>query len=544
MQWAALAAIAVLAANWLATGTIVVTIEDSPVQPVAIRLDGPLGGQWKVDESRRLVIAGMIPGEYRVVPVFAGTMLGPAQTVRVERSTVSTAHVHTAHYGGVRFEAEPGMCEPDDRLSFILAHVVVVRPDGSQRATSGNGPQPESPACHREIGGLPAGQYGIQITPPIDRMPPYDVSVAVIAGQWTTHRLRHPPVVVTGRVMFMGEPVSGAAIGFLPTTPAARAANFGSGFRSMNTAVDGRYAIALVEPGEYTPTVSAFNTRTQLPTTSARVYLSSGRNVHDIEAGGGRLRVRVIRPSAYTETAADLHIVIQQPPTLGRAVRANQLRDVVVVDLLPPGEHLVSVSASITTEQMQVVQFTASKIHAVRIESGAAVDLTVELIEHNGVLEIVNLDGVPMDGASVMPLPRSQSLRADDDGRVSLASIPPGTPVAIRSRTWDMTCHVTSRALHQRVTVATATVDVTLSYRDNASLTLIQNGNYGPFTGATISGVPLSTCHIPLDAFSVGVKRLPNGGDYTIMLPQGTYTLHLTDGRSLNFTAPGRLEIK
>jgi hypothetical protein len=450
--------------------------------------------------------------------------------------------------GGVRFDAETGLCEPGDASQFIgIGRTMVVGEDGKVTRAGG---LPFPATCQLEVGGLAPGRYVVQVTPPRLVLPPYSVSFDVRAGQWTDVPLTLPPVIVRGRVTSNGMPVTGAVPNFSPssgtTTLQWTPGRQPSAFPLVRSDDDGRYAVALWAPGTYTQSFSLEGQ--QLPLTASEVTLGLGVNVHDIEVGAGALRVfftergvSLIDPLTVRVT---LHSLPQRP--FVRTVRASS--GPVDVATLAPGTYVVRATAERRSAEGGVISLVSAQQVDVTVSAQQSTDVTIDLVSREGWLEVVDASGRPLDGAAVVTYPGATSLRTDERGRVSLATLPIGARVPIRSRTWGVTCHVVTNAFLQRVTIADAAEEVVISVPHK----LAGARPTGPearqlrqvTAGASVSGLAGATCPLPIEAFSIAEGRAAGAVELTLMLPDGWYTLTLRDGRTFQFQAPGRIEIK
>ncbi len=450
--------------------------------------------------------------------------------------------------GGVRFDAETGLCEPGDTSRALsVGNITVVGPDGKVTRARG---LPFPATCHREVGGLAPGRYVVQVTPPRSVLPPYSVSFEVRAGQWTDVPLTLPPVIVRGRVTSNGTPITGAVPNFTPasgtTTLQWQSGRQPSAFSPVRSDDDGRYAVALWAPGTYTQSFSLEGR--QLPLTASEVTLGLGVNLHDIEVGAGALRV------FFTERGASLidpltvrvtlHSLPQRP--FVRTVRASS--GPVDVATLAPGTYVVRATAERRSAEGGVISLVSAQQVDVTVSAHQSTDVTIDLVSREGWIEVTDTAGRPIDGASVVTYPGAASQRTDERGRVSLGTLPVGARVPIRTRTWGMTCHVVTDDLLQRVTIADAAEEVVISIPHQpagARPTGAEARQLRQVTdGASVSGLAGATCPLPIEAFSIAEGRAAGAVELTLMLPDGWYTLTLRDGRTFQFRAPGRLEIK
>jgi hypothetical protein len=453
--------------------------------------------------------------------------------------------------GGVRIDADAGFCESGDQWAVTSHSAIVVRPDGSStlRVAAGNlSSLPET--CRRELGGLLPGPYRVLVTPPRSVLPPFSFSFEVRARQWTQVELRQPPVVVRGRITANGVPVPGITPNFVPVQqtsvqiPARRPQPMS--FAESWTDDDGRYATVLWAPGTYTQSFRLHGQ--ELPVASREIALGVGNNVNDVDVGVGALRIWFTERGATLQNELTvrltLHTLPQRP--FERTVRASS--GPVEVGMLAPGPYVVRATAEKRTDDGRVISLVSAREPEITLAAHQSIDATIDLVSREGWLEVVHADGRPIEGASVVMYPGAASLRTDEGGRVSLATLPVGARVPIRTRTWGMTCHVVTDDLLQRVTIS------------DASESVIVRLPYGPATvrpigpdtarlreqlaGSNVTGLAGASCPLPFEAFSVAEARVPGAVELTLMLPDGWYTLTLRDGRTFPFRAPGLVVIK
>lgn len=533
-----------IAAGWLSTGSLVVHIEDSAVRPVAVRLEGPTTGEWPVPGAD-FMVTGLAPGEYRLRPVFVGAVTGAPVQARVTRASRAAVHVPTAHLGGLRIEADPGICEPGDGWLLTTAAAESV---GATHPAFGQAQHlSDAATCHREIGGLAGGGYFIRVDPRANDLPPYAMAFTVAVGQWWIERVRMPQVIVRGRVMFDGVGVPGVRVLFDPAEPVAT--RTGTAQPSPVRAVtndEGEYATFLGTIGAHTPRVGFPGRQMQADQSLQGVVLSPGVNHHDLHVGGGRLQVRFTRRGQEVTAIVFGRIVLQasQGPTIVTMLSDTAPRE---IPLIPAGRYTVSSHVTLGAPAESPGASLTSRVVSVDVRDGMSTDVVLDLTGRPAMLELVDPAGRPQTGAHTVSMPVHPGLRTDDAGRVSLDAVSTGTLLAFRTRDWGMTCHVVTDDRHQRVTVYDATESIVFVWRQDPAEARYRhpaNRSHGPLTGATISGVPGATCPIPFNAFSIGVRTQPGGADFTVQLPPGTYTLTLQDGRTLLVTAPGTVEIR
>lgn len=446
--------------------------------------------------------------------------------------------------GGIRFDADPGMCEEDTEWAFLFStHLAPDHPDNRSTAKR---PLPTSPTCQSEVWGLAPGPYTVRVVPARRELPMVMTAVEVRAGEWSTARLARPPVVVRGRVTSNGEPVPGVhvdirSMALPPITGVGPVVTSSVGaIVNAMTDNDGRYALGLSTPGTYRQTLRETG-QLEMPGIPEEIELRLGVNDNDLEIGGGTLRVWLTERGASMPPDRSVTLTVQSlPQRPKRPVVANP-SEPFDLRLVTPGRYIVSATAQSVDAGGQPVTLVAAQQKEVVIAQRTTTDVSIDLIERDEMwLDVMHTSGTAIGGAYVVPYPGTPSLRTDDNGRVSLMSVPVGTRLPIRTQAWGITCHTVTTDVLQRVVVPDASETLVLtSTKDNNPLS-----GRRLLGGATIAGLPGATCAVPYEALSVGETRGTTSVDFKIQLPPGVYTLTLLDGRVLQVTAPGRTEIK
>jgi hypothetical protein len=541
--WLSVGAMVMAAASWLtegAGGTLVIRTDNNPVQPIAIALSGPVEREVPLDGAHAVAVSGLPAGRYEVRPLFVGTVTGAGVHVEVSDGRVTDAPLPLGDVGGVRFDADPGMCEPDHDWTF--GFLLPVGANHPANRPSANRPLPTAKTCQREVGGLAPGSYRVQVTPPHRELPAFYTALLVRSGTWTSIRMARPPVVVRGRITSNGDPVAGIRVDIRPMAapPSIGVAQavMGLAFTGV-TDSDGRYAIGLSTPGTFRQTLRQIG-QAELPGIPKQIDLRLGVNHNDLEIGGGTLRVWLTERGATMPPDRPVTLSIQslpQPPQRRIIANPSEPFDMRVIT---PGRYVVSATAQSVDSAGRPVTLIAAQQQEVDIRSSLTTDVWIDLIHRDEMwLDVFYADGMPSRGAYVVPHPGAASLRTDDQGRVSLATVPVGTRLPIRTRMFGITCHTVTSDLMQRVVVPDA----------SETLIITVTGSTTPaegraiLGGATIAGAPGATCPVPFEGFSVAESRGADSVDFKFQLPPGVYTVTLRDGRVLTVPAPGRLEI-
>lgn len=546
MQWVlTVGAMVVAVVSWLSQGTggaLVVRADDNPVQPIAISITGPVEREETLTAGQAVSVRGLPAGRYTVRPVYAGTVTGAGVVVDVVDGRVVEVPMPLGHVGGVRFDVDPGMCEPDHDWTFsFMTHLA---PDHPGNQPTAERPLPSAKTCQREVGGLAPGSYTVRVTPPHRELPMFYTNLQVRGGEWASIRMARPPVVVRGRVTSNGEPVSGVQVDIrstnLPPLTGVAPLVTGPQFAQSVTDKEGRYALGLGPPGMYRQTLRETG-QLEMPGIPEEIELRLGVNDNDLEIGGGTLRVWLTERGASMPPDRSVTLTVQSlPQRPKRPVVANP-SEPFDLRLVTPGRYIVSATAQSVDAGGQPVTLVAAQQKEVVIAQRTTTDVSIDLIERDEMwLDVMHTSGTAIGGAYVVPYPGTPSLRTDDNGRVSLMSVPVGTRLPIRTQAWGITCHTVTTDVLQRVVVPDASETLVLtSTKDSNPLS-----GRRLLGGATIAGLPGATCAVPYEALSVGETRGTTSVDFKIQLPPGVYALTLLDGRVLQVTAPGRTEIK
>lgn len=548
MQWVlTVGAMVVAAVSWLSQGTggtLVVRTDDNPVQPIAISIAGSAEREEPLTAGQPVIVRGLPAGRYNIRPVYAGTVIGARVVVDVVDGKSIEVPLPLGGVGGVRFDADPGMCEADHDWTFsFMTHLAPDHPDNQPTATK---PLPTAKTCQREVGGLAQGSYTVRVTPPHRELPVFYTNLLVRGGEWASIRMFRPPVVVRGRVTSNGEPVPGIhvdirSMALPPMTGAGPVVtnSVGAIVNSM-TDNDGRYALGLSTPGTYRQTLRETG-QIEMPGIPEEVELRLGVNDNDLEIGGGTLRVWLTERGASMPPDRPVTLTVQSlPQRPKRPVVANP-SEPFELRVITPGRYIVSATVQSVDAAGQAVTLVAAEQKEVVIAQRTTTDVAIDLIQRDEMwLDVMHTNGTPVAGAYVVPYPGTPSLRTDDHGRVSLASVPLGTRLPIRTQAWGITCHTVTTDVLQRVTVTDATATLVLAWtKDKDAL-----AGRRVLGGSTLSGLPGASCVVPYEALSVGETRGTASVDFKIQLPPGVYTLTLLDGRVLQVTAPGRTEVR
>jgi hypothetical protein len=557
--WVSAAAMATAMVFWLGSSTIgslTVRIEDHLVQPVVIAIRGPVERDVFLEGAQTVTVAALPEGHYQVRPVFAGTVIGAPLTVIVGRGGHTQLDMPLGDIGGVRFDADPGMCEPEHPWSFIFSGMVLGEGHPERRSV-GDVFMPEAKTCQPEVAGLAPGAYWVRVTPNSKDWPPSSTFFRIEAGQWTTVRIAVPDVIVRGRITSSGEPMVGVHVGFSPTpeTLALRQKGISSAASPSITDNEGRYVVALDVPGTWRQFVEsvrpvgsivfpgtggAMAQGEMLEGIPEEVTFGPGININDLELGGGNLRVWFTERGAPMPADRVVTMTMQSLPTRPREVVVTTTGGPHQQRIITPGRYLISATAQSQDAAGHPVTLVSARQQEVIVTTMTTADVSIDLVERDAIwLEVLYADGTPSEGAYVVPYPGSPSLRADDDGRVSLDTVPVGTRLSVRTRMFGITCHIVTPDPRQRVVVEPATAELFLTTPD-AAVTDARR----VLGGSTIAGVPGATCAVPFEGFSSAQVRLPDTTAIKLMVPPGVYTLTLRDGRTLVAQAPGRVDVR
>lgn len=459
--------------------------------------------------------------------------------------TVAMALASLGRLGGVRFDADPGLCEPGDLLESVSTGSITAVDEEGRVARARGLPLPAT--CLREIGGLAPGLYVVRVTPPHAFLPPYSVFFQLRAGKWTSVSLRMPPVVVRGRITSNGQIVSGVVPAFVPVSgpDTIRQIVPSEGvFGTVASDEQGQYATVLWSPGDYT---QSFRLEGQeLSIAQRQVRFGSGVNTNDVDVGAGGLRIWFTERGATLQEEITVRLTLQTLPQkpFNRVARAGPAA--VDIGMLGPGTYVVRATAERRTADGGVVSLVSAREVEVTVSANQATDVSIDLDSREGWLEVFDPDGRPIEGAAVVSYPGATSLRTGEDGRVSLATFPVGARVPIRTRTWGMTCHVVTEVLQQRVTIADAAESVVLRVPQGPAneRPLAATAARQQLAGSFITGLAGASCPLPYEAFSIAEARTLGAVEFTLMLPAGSYKLTLRDGRTFDLRAPGLIQIR
>jgi len=213
-----------------------------------------------------------------------------------------------------------------------------------------------------------------------------------------------------------------------------------------------------------------------------------------------------------------------------------------VLDDLPPGLYRLTVVATSLSSAL-----VASRVSNVQITGQSTMSVTVDLVEREGYVRVVDAAGAPAGGAHFYTNPSATNSSADDEGGISLATLATGTMLTVRTIHWGVTCHRVTDAPRQTVVVPDATEALVIAAPTTPTSGLPQRRIIVPsaqLAGATLSGIPGADCAVPYEHFPVTMVNTGGRTEHTMLLPYGEYTLTLRDGTKFRVQAPGRVELR
>jgi hypothetical protein len=222
----------------VAGGEVLIAVEDVPIKPGEFQIT-PLGRTAKFVQDFA-VLTGLPPGEYTLVPVYAGGIVGQSARFEIRSEETTPIYLKATNVGGAQIFHEAGSCSSAEVLTLSKA----VTLDAPARKAVELVPvitQPSTPTCDWTVAGLQPGNYRATVYANDQTLASAEFDVQV--QQFATVRLAQPIVSAFGRLTLNGEPAAQRTIEFFQTGSSSRI--------SATTDADGNYRVFMSKPGEY-----------------------------------------------------------------------------------------------------------------------------------------------------------------------------------------------------------------------------------------------------------------------------------------------------
>jgi hypothetical protein len=264
--------------------------------------------------------------------------------------------------------------------------------------------------------------------------------------------------------------------------------------------------------------------------------------VTEAQRATGRVRITFNENGGSPSTAVTGTVYFEAPGLGNRERSVSAFHAPLEIASMPHGRYRFSVVAQSATSVL-----VASRVHEVTLSADQPVaSFTVDLIRRDGSARVIDATGAPVSGAHFYTSPSSVNSTADDDGRINLATIAPGTSLTVRTIQWGVTCHRVTAAEAQTIVVPDATEPLVIVTPTTPTSTLPQRRHILPsprLAGALVAGIPGSDCAVPYEHLPVTLAKVNGRTEHTLLLPFGNYSIRLLDGIILSTQAPGRITL-
>ena len=502
-------------------GEILGILPSHAIAPQAVDLVAPTARvEIALDPWRVFVVRGLAPGSYAVAPRYRGGVSGRPHGVVVRAGRTSELlPLPFPEPGAVVLFAGPDLCG-GDQLPLRLW----VRRAGAE---GGEGPAGatatetiDDPPCDRELDGLEEGEY--------------EAGLARLGGAGEADEVLSTARFQVARghqtkVAFVPTVSVGGRVSFGPDRPAVGvtlAFQSDSGAWTARTDEDGDYAVRLGDPGEYTVSVQAAG---GLPSVWFTRRLDGGTQREDFALSEAALHVRVTQPDgAPPEEAVELavtgtdgkRIAGELPPGREEAVRF------VGLDF---GEYVVTASTPSGLTSQYPAQATLSA-------EGPVAEVEVVLGRHEGLLEVVDEDGAPVEPSQVRA--GAAPLVPVAPGMYRLGGVPVGERLKLRAEGYAPVCRVLrpSDLPNLRLVLARASETLTIHFAPHL-----------PWESGLLEGLPGSDCPVELHDAEAMTQLEPtrttlvvrvSPGPLRLVLGSATYPL-VAPGSEVHVSEPG-----
>ncbi len=451
-------------------GELVAIVQPAAVLPISYRFAGASILEIHRGEDQIVARQGVPPGEYYVSPIYEGGLIGERVSTAVDTAKSTVLFLRWESVGSARIRADPAECAA--ATEFVVVHVnrSDSRSGGTIRTELVRTNQVS--LCQWNFAGLRSGTYEALLLTAQGSGGSQEFSID--PQQLVEVVLPRPTVMVSGRVLYAGEPASGKSLRFV----GAR----GEGEAHVTTDSMGTYQVTLDRAGDYTVTLSS-----ESLVQARRVKLTSGVNNVDWEIERGAVLAATVT-GLVGEEATDVQV---------RGLNASGFWSIkplssdgkVRWEGLPYGSYEISARQGRYASQLERVVLSAN--HPSRL---------VELIlkENSSTLLLRDVIGQPVRGAK-FPLLLSQPPELAP-GIYSLEGLVPGSKLRIRPPgNLVPICRTIPRD---------GTLDVTLGHGRAVTLQFpVSEMDHIDSDSARLTATSGSDCPIPLTDFVI--KKLP-----------------------------------
>ncbi len=455
-------------------GELLIGVEQAPVRPAVIRLQGPADVILPIGERLYSSLPGLRPGQYDALPVYEGGIRGAPVSVSIKQATSTTLYLPSREVGGVRIETSREQCRSSSSLRLD-------RVPATGRRTTAAEVSPAA-ACGWRFDGLQPGVYESYLRGPFGSQG--RVRFEIRSQLVSSVSIPPPSAQISGQITYNGRPYSDA------TVTATRGAAIGSRAESTKTDAKGEFVLTLDGPGSYSLNVSGAGGARLIETRTLQVV--DGDNVVRWPMTAGTLRIDLSGLSGQSSTRITLQrsgvsINATLPPGISRLERHG----------LPFGEYEI---VAVETGLRPRVSRAVTKVTLDDKTSEHRVSL--DMLENDSRLLLLSPGGGEVRGVRVsahVPLARqliSTGFPAGAQARdpLSLAVFAPGTAIDIRPPSeFVPTCRVVPLNSVLRIVLARGrSVEVRFDRTGIQSIS--------PLLGA-LAGIPGAECPVPLSLF-------------------------------------------
>lgn len=474
----------------VAGGELLMAIQQAPVKPIEFQL---LPGNRVLRTSDSfLTTTGLLPGPYKVIPVFIGGVAGSPVELGIESTATTAVYVPAADVGAATITQVSDSCA--DGHTLRLAKVVRLNTVARRAVEFIPTLEQMSEDCSWTIGGLAPGSYrassffqGHQLDSQEFDVPTQQIA-AVSLGQ--------PKTSVSGRVTLNGEPAVGETIEFLEIPSGTR----------TSAVIDsaGQYRVFMRNHGDYMAAIQGWSQTRQLVVRGVETHF-------DWAINGGILTV--VLNGATEATTVTIRQASPDYVTL-RRLPASESRHTFVG--IPLGTlSVVARNKSASSKTVTVALSANEPKQAVTLSLSSNAALLSVKGDNGAPISGLQFPGIELQPEQIMP--GVYSLQGVSAGNVlRIKPVAPWAPVCILAPANDE--------------------DVVLQQGREATIELVglERWETGRDFGS-LSGLPGSECNVFLSDFSSADRSLSTGRIVLKVLNYhpGAQAYHLPSGKRL-----------
>lgn len=451
----------------IAGGEVVIGIAPVPVRPVEFRIEP--GGRTAKPVQGFVVLAGLLPGEYTLTPIYDGGVSARSERFEIRSQQTTPIYLQGADVGGARISRQAAACSTEETLNLFKA-VAFEAPARKAIELVPVIAHSSTPNCDWTFAGLQPGTYRATVYAHGQTLETAEFDVAV--QQFTNVSLAQSVVSVFGRLTLNGEPARQRTVEFFQLGNSSRI--------SVTTDEDGRYRAFMNKPGDYLMAVRGWSQ-------TRRIVARKDETQIDWAVTGGILTI--VLNGVTDDTMIEI---------------ARKAPELLIWHQLPRAETRHSFEG-IPFGTFTVVargKGASSKPRSVTLSpNDPEQEITLNLTTNRSNVVVRGQNGAPISGARFSKL--SPQPQETAPGVYSLDGVAPGTELRIKPPApWAPVCVLAPENRDREIVLAQGAPV-------HLELTGFERWELGSDLGR-LTGIPSSECLVAFGDFAVKQISAPN----------------------------------